>query len=99
MRSVFGRLGRPIPGPVRSDELILLAAWHRYEPGVYTGNLVLLNAADRPPEYEKDRMLGWDKCATGSIDIHVVPGDHYSIMHPPHVRALVERIEPYLAGP
>jgi thioesterase domain-containing protein len=96
-RSVFGQLGRP--APIRSDELVLVAAWNRYEPARYAGRLVLLNAADRPPEYQGDSTLGWRRYATGAIDIHVVPGDHDSVMHLPYVRTLVERIEPYLTRP
>jgi thioesterase domain-containing protein len=98
-RLVFGRFGGPLPGPINSDEMILVSAWNRYESANYGGRVVLLNAADRPPEYGRDRTLGWNKFATGDIDVHVVPGDHYSIMRPPGVLALVGRIEPYLARP
>jgi thioesterase domain-containing protein len=97
-RSVSARLGRPMPDAMRSDEAILVSAWHSYESGSYAGRLLLLTAAERPPEFGRDATLGWRGCATGAIDIHVVPGDHYSIMHPPHVRALVERLVPHLAG-
>jgi hypothetical protein len=34
---------------------------------------------------------------TGGIDVHFVDGDHGSIIHPPCVRELVEKIAPYLA--
>jgi len=96
-RAAFGRPGGQVPDAMRSDEMILVAAWHRYDPSTYIGRLVLLNAADRPPEYGGDRTLGWGKYSNGAIDIHILPGDHYSIMHPPHVQALVERIRPHLA--
>ncbi len=99
VRSVVGRLRQPVPGAISSDELILVSAWHRYEPGRYDGRLVLLTANDRPPEYNVDPTLGWDRCETGAIDVHVVPGDHYSFLHPPHVRAVVERMLPYLVRP
>ena len=94
---VFGRLRGPIPGAINANEMVLVSAWNRYQSTVYGGHLVLLNAADRPPEYGRDRTLGWDQYASGGIDVHVVPGDHYSIMHPPDVLTLVERIAPYLA--
>jgi thioesterase domain-containing protein len=99
VRSAFGLIGTPPPRLVHSDELVLTSAWHRYEPGDYAGRLVLLSAADSPPEYGDDRLLGWDKCASGTIDLHVVPGDHLSIMHPPYVRVLVEKVERYIASP
>ena len=92
----FDKLNRPIPNAIRSDELLLFAAWHGYDPSSYAGRLVLLNATDRPPEYGSDDTLGWKTCANGAIDIHIVPGDHYTIMHPPHVQTLIERIAPYL---
>lgn len=95
-RVVFGRLGAPVPGPINSDEMILVSAWNRYEASNYGGRVVLLNAADRPPEYGRDPTLGWRRCATGNIDVLIVPGDHYSIMRPPDVLTMVERIAPYL---
>ena len=73
VRAAFGRLGHPVPDAIRSDELILLAAWHRYDPSHYARRLVLLNASDRPPEYGSDSTLGWKACVTGPIDVHVVP--------------------------
>jgi len=95
-RSLSGRLARPLPGAVQSHEMVLVSAWHLYDPGPYAGRLTLLNAAGRPPEYRVDRTLGWGRCATGVLDIQVVPGDHYTIMHPPHVRVLAERLVPNL---
>jgi thioesterase domain-containing protein len=96
-RAVLGRLGGPIPGAINTDEMVLVSAWNRYQSTSYNGRLVLLNAADRPPEYGRDRTLGWSQYASGDIDVHVIPGDHYSIMHLPDVRTLAERIVPYLA--
>ncbi len=71
--------------------MVLVSAWNRYQSATYGGPVVLLNAADRPPEYGRDRTLGWDRYATGAIDVQVVPGDHYSIMHVPDVGTLAER--------
>lgn len=95
---VFGRFGAPIPGAINAHEMVLVSAWNRYQSTTYDGRLVLLNAADRPSEYGRDRTLGWSHYASGGIDIHVVPGDHFSMMHPPGVLTLAERIVPYLAG-
>jgi len=97
-RLVFERLGCPIPSVIRSDALVLSAAWRSYTPRKYNERLVLFNARDRPPEYGIDRTLGWKTCAAGAIEIHVVPGDHDTMMHPPHVRALADRLTSYLAA-
>ena len=95
-RRVLTKLGRPIPNFVRSDKMILVSAWNLYHPRNSNGRVVLFTAADRPPEYDVDRSLGWKASAVGSFNIHVVPGDHHSMLHPPHVHVLVEQIMPYL---
>jgi thioesterase domain-containing protein len=96
-RQVFGRSGGPLPGVINTDEMVLVSAWHRYQPSRFGGRLVLLKAADRAPEYGRDQTLGWGQYASGGIDIHVIPGNHLSIMHLPDVLTLAERIAPYLA--
>jgi thioesterase domain-containing protein len=96
-RVVSGHSGGSMPRAINTDEMVLVSAWKRYQSGKYTGRLVLLNAVERPPEYDCDRSLGWGRYATGGIDIHVVPGNHLSIMHLPDVVTLAERITPYLA--
>lgn len=97
-RVVFGRAGGGIPGVSNTNEMVLVSAWKRYQSTTYGGRVVLLNAVDRPPEYGRDRSLGWGQYVSGGIDIHVVPGTHVSIMHLPGVLTLVERIAPYLAA-
>ncbi len=92
------RLGLRIAPLLRSDAMVLSAAWRMYVPSPYQGRLVLFNASERTSEYGTDRTLGWKTCATGVIDIHVVRGDHYTILHPPHLGMLIDRLTPYLVG-
>jgi thioesterase domain-containing protein/acyl carrier protein len=35
---------------------------------------------------------GWSQYADGSVDIHVVPGDHHTMMSQPHVQVLAEKL-------
>ena len=35
---------------------------------------------------------GWNQYASGSVDIHVVPGDHHTMMSQPHVQVLAEKL-------
>ena len=99
VRSAFGVIGRTPPQLIHTDKMVLNSAWHRYEPSAYSGPLVLLSAATRSAEYGDDHLLGWDKCASGKIDLHIVPGAHFSIMHPPYVRGIAEKIERHIFGP
>jgi thioesterase domain-containing protein len=97
-RLVIGRSGKPLPDAINTNEMVLVSAWNRYQPSIYGGRLVLFKAADRAPEYGRDPGLGWGQYAGGGMDIHVVPGNHLSIMHLPDVLTLAEGIAPYLAG-
>jgi thioesterase domain-containing protein len=99
IRSAFGVIGRPPPQLIHTDKLLLNSAWFGYEPSAYSGPLVLLSAANRSAEYGDDHLLGWDKCASGKIDLHIVPGEHFSIMHPPYVQGVAEKIERYIVNP
>jgi amino acid adenylation domain-containing protein len=35
---------------------------------------------------------GWSQYASGPVDVHVVPGDHYTMMSQPHVQVLAEKL-------
>ena len=95
-RGVFGSNGRNIPAPMRSVEMISEAAWHSYIPGAYDGPVLLLNVSERTVEFRADPSLGWRHCVTGPITIHIVPGDHLTVMHPPHAATLAARLKSYL---
>ncbi|MFP2899919.1 amino acid adenylation domain-containing protein, partial [Corallococcus sp. 4LFB] len=85
------------------DELREL--WHRfggnqaasraYVPGPYDGSLVLLRAAEGP---EAPPDLGWGTLVHGGLTVHTVPGDHFTLIRPPHVDALAERLRALLTG-
>jgi thioesterase domain-containing protein len=44
--------------------------------------MVLLRARDEPVDYGS--ALGWEQLITGSLRVIDVPGDHNSVMYPPH---------------
>ena len=99
VRVVFGRLGQAPPALLRSDSLVLAAAWHGYAAQDHDVPLVLFNATDRPAEFRRDRTLGWQACVSRPFAVHLVPGDHCSLLHPPHVQVLADRLAPYLGAP
>ncbi|KUM23176.1 hypothetical protein AU467_34050 [Mesorhizobium loti] len=45
---------------------------------------------------QPDGDLGWKHFARGRLEIHEVPGDHYTMLAPPHVSILAKKLEPYL---
>jgi phthiocerol/phenolphthiocerol synthesis type-I polyketide synthase D len=71
----------------------------QYRPGPYPGK-VLLFRAEQPhpltteldPRYLRtDRALGWDAHCP-HLEVHDVPGDHISMVDPPNVDVMAERL-------
>src|SRR5207245_2599891 len=64
-----------------------LRALHGYLPAGYPGLVTLFRSAGAaaPPP---DPTYGWRPLATGGVEVHEVPGDHYSIVREPHVGVL-----------
>ncbi|MDX3195752.1 thioesterase domain-containing protein, partial [Streptomyces sp. MN03-5084-2B] len=71
----------------------------RYAPHRYDGRVLLLRAQDPhplttalDPRYLRtDDTLGWD-AHCGDLQVVRVPGDHVSMIDPPHVAVLAERL-------
>lgn len=55
---------------------------YRHEP--YHGPITLLRATHGPTSREPHDM-GWSSLAAGGLEVHVVPGDHESMIESPHV--------------
>jgi len=84
--------GAPLPRPFRQVEFANAYATRRYSPRVYPGRVTLFRAREQPERYGRDPQLGWGGMAAGGLDIHDVPGDHYTMWREPHVRVLAERL-------
>ena len=71
----------------------------RYRPEPYDGEVVLFRAqlphpltTELDPRYLRDdRALGWDEYCPHLV-IHDVPGDHISMVDPPNVDVVAERV-------
>ena len=72
-------------------------ALHSYRARRYPLSATLITAADRTRGAGSDETLGWRALTTG-IEVHSVPGDHYSILKPPHVERLAQQLAECLAG-
>jgi amino acid adenylation domain-containing protein len=74
------------------------AALFAYQPRPYPGKLVFLRATERQrwdaayPERE------WIELAAGGVEVHLVPGNHVSMHHPPHLTALARTLRASLEG-
>jgi thioesterase domain-containing protein len=43
-----------------------------------------------------DEFLGWRDVAQGTLDVHEIPGDHYSMLNPPNVEVLAQKLRAYM---
>ncbi|RKH60419.1 non-ribosomal peptide synthetase [Corallococcus aberystwythensis] len=66
-------------------EVHLNAAWV-YEPPPARGPFTLFEAEGSRWDH------GWAAYAPGGLDVHTVPGDHYSFLKPPHLKVLAAKL-------
>ncbi|MEM9721917.1 MAG: condensation domain-containing protein [Bacteroidota bacterium] len=55
--------------------------------------LTLFLADQNYTRFYEDTRLGWSEYALKGLEVHVVPGDHLSIMYPPNVEVLAEKLK------
>jgi thioesterase domain-containing protein len=76
----------------RQFELYLadIKALKNYHPPAASFPLLLLRAADESEVPET--LERWTSLSSNELEVHNVPGDHLSMMRPPHVTTLAERL-------
>jgi thioesterase domain-containing protein/acyl carrier protein len=72
-------------------------AQRTYVPaGAYMGPAVLFKAAIPPSETPRPEDLGWSAWLGGTLTVREVPGDHFTMLQPPHLSAVAERLSELL---
>ncbi|MEO5616758.1 MAG: AMP-binding protein [Candidatus Eisenbacteria bacterium] len=79
--------GRASPELVRA---VLRRAFRHHAPLPHRGGLALFLAAETLPLYANDAREAWDGCASGRVDISVLPRDGYSMLTEPDVARLAD---------
>jgi thioesterase domain-containing protein len=92
----FGVLNISWPEDSYSGHFIITDAYEAYIPSEFYQRLVLFRSQERGLEYNLDLELGWGAAARGRIDVHVVPGDHLTMVGGNNARFLVEKLNAYL---
>ena len=67
-------------------------ATYDYEARPYIGAIHLFNASQPLMELDTDATLGWKDLVKGQIEVHQIPGDHYSIIREPGVGLLTQKL-------
>ncbi|AFZ33016.1 amino acid adenylation domain protein [Gloeocapsa sp. PCC 7428] len=69
-------------------------AAYRYTPQNYPYCITLFKTLD-PANHCRDATLGWSQLAK-DIRIHLIPGNHLSMLKPPYVQTLAQQLKQYL---
>ena len=72
-----------------------VGAARRYSPAPYAGRLVLFRTAQRLLQ-SPSRDMGWNALSSRGVDVQMIAGSHATILQPPHVRVLAEKLRAYL---
>lgn len=68
-----------------------LEASGNYKALPYAGAVTLLMSADASSAGD-DRRLGWSEVAQGGLDIHIVPGNHSTMINEQNIGAFAEAL-------
>lgn len=68
------------------------AAMFAYAPRPYAGRLVFFHAQERDATNPPHPELAWIPLATEGVEVHVVPGNHITMLSEPHVRGLAKKL-------
>ena len=68
-----------------------LIALSKYVPGAYQERIVVFRASD-VKEQIPGPTLGWEELSARPVEVHVIPGDHYTMIAKPHVQILADKL-------
>ncbi|WP_404928067.1 thioesterase domain-containing protein [Mesorhizobium sp. ORM16] len=101
----FGRKAGHLPAisDTQFDHILTVAEANRialydYTPRPHDARSVLFAAKKglRMSTNQPDGDLGWKQFTQGHLEIHEVPGDHYTMVASPHVSVLAKKLDKYL---
>ena len=69
-----------------------LQALLNYRPKQYSGKVTMFWSSETPSRSYEDLRLAWSNVARDGFEVHVVPGNHMSMVEPPHVTVLAEKL-------
>ncbi|MBI5512628.1 MAG: amino acid adenylation domain-containing protein [Deltaproteobacteria bacterium] len=87
------------PALLKLFELFLLHGRQtlEYVPRAYRHGVTLFKATELPGKAGRDPTQGWGLLAAGGVAVERIPGEHLTLLRPPHVGVLAARISAHLA--
>src|SRR5262249_47163595 len=69
-----------------------MIALKTYRPSTYPGRITLFRAERSSRNLLADNTSGWGAVTNSPIDVHLIPGSHYTMVARPNVRVLAEKL-------
>ncbi len=67
-----------------------MCAMLRYERQRYPGRITFFRASEQLADVSQDAAKDWQDLAADGVEIHVVPGNHYTMLREPQVQVVAE---------
>ncbi len=64
-----------------------------YSPEMAGCRIALMKACERISDLPQESAMGWDELTENGVKVLEVPGNHFTMVHEPHVRFLAERLK------
>jgi amino acid adenylation domain-containing protein len=95
--SVSRGMKHPLPPKLVDPNELNLWADEQYVPSTYSGHVILFRAMEQGllPDFPQD--LGWSDFVTGKFQVFDTPGDHATMLKPPHVQVLAAKLDACLS--
>ena len=68
-----------------------------YRPKPYPGRVILIRAERQHPTHFAPLFLGWDWFARGGVEVHILPGDHATLLSEQNLRGVGEKLRAVLS--
>ena len=88
----YASRGEGLPRNLRNVKEANTLAAQRYVVKPYEGKVTLLLAAEHAAPIKDSLRRSWTKIALGGLEVHEVPGDHVTLIAPPHSAVLAKRL-------
>jgi amino acid adenylation domain-containing protein len=63
-----------------------------YTPRRYSGRLTLFCCGEKSRRSYEDRRLAWSQVADEGVEVHLIPGNHLSMVADPHVQVMANKL-------
>jgi amino acid adenylation domain-containing protein len=85
--------GEPLPTELVNVKEANYLASRRYSAKPYSGKVTLFIAEDKLASDARALRDAWAVMALGGVDVHEVPGNHVTLIEPPHVSVLARKLQ------